>query len=103
MLKKLKKKNAKKGRLLYRIRSKSFLGDEMTREFLPRLISWNMTFRCNLHCPHCYIDARESPTRDELSTEEGKMLIDQIVEVSKPILILSGGERLLRDLSLIHI
>ncbi len=69
----------------------------MKREFVPRLISWNMTFRCNLHCPHCYIDARERATRDELSTEEGKKLIDQIVEVSKPILILSGGEPLLRD------
>ncbi len=28
--------------------------------FLPRLISWNLTFSCNLRCPHCYIDASES-------------------------------------------
>jgi radical SAM protein with 4Fe4S-binding SPASM domain len=61
-----------------------------------RLISWNMTFACNLRCPHCYIDAEERAGKGELSTEEGKMLIDQIVEVSKPILILSGGEPLLR-------
>ena len=67
------------------------------KRFIPRLISWNMTFRCNLRCPHCYIDASERAERDELSTEEGKMLIDQIAEVSKPILILSGGEPLLRD------
>ncbi len=66
------------------------------RVFLPRLISWNMTFRCNLHCPHCYIDARESAARDELSTEEGRKLIDQIAELSKPILIFSGGEPILR-------
>jgi len=69
---------------------------ETLKNFLPRLISWNMTFRCNLRCPHCYIDARESDGKGELSTGEGKMLIDQIVEVSKPILILSGGEPLLR-------
>ncbi len=67
------------------------------KRFIPRLISWNMTFRCNLRCPHCYIDASEGAARNELSTEEGKMLIDQIAEVSKPILILSGGEPLLRD------
>ena len=71
--------------------------EDTSRNFLPRLISWNMTFRCNLRCPHCYIDARESEGKSELSTEEGKALIDQIVEVSKPILILSGGEPLLRD------
>ncbi len=69
----------------------------MEHRFLPRLISWNMTFKCNLHCPHCYIDANDRASRDELSTEEGKMLIDQIAEVSKPILILSGGEPLMRE------
>ena len=64
--------------------------------FVPRLISWNMTFACNLRCPHCYMDAGERAGKRELSTEEGKTLIDQIAEVSKPILILSGGEPLLR-------
>lgn len=68
----------------------------MAQNYVPRLISWNMTFRCNLRCPHCYIDARESEGKGELNTNEGKMLIDQIAEVSKPILILSGGEPLLR-------
>jgi radical SAM protein with 4Fe4S-binding SPASM domain len=63
--------------------------------FLPRLISWNMTLRCNLRCPHCYIDAG-NPMTGELSTAEGKLLIDQIAEVSRPLLILSGGEPLLR-------
>lgn len=65
--------------------------------FVPRLISWNLTFRCNLRCAHCYIDAHEREGKGELNTEEGKMLIDQIAEVSKPILILSGGEPLLRN------
>jgi radical SAM protein with 4Fe4S-binding SPASM domain len=74
----------------------SLASEKETKSFLPRLISWNMTFRCNLQCPHCYIDARESEGKGELNTSEGKMLIDQIAEVSKPILILSGGEPLLR-------
>ena len=71
------------------------LHDEKAK--MPRLISWNTTARCNLRCPHCYIDAEERAVAGELNTEEGKQLIDQIAEVSKPILILSGGEPLLRD------
>jgi radical SAM protein with 4Fe4S-binding SPASM domain len=67
-----------------------------SERFVPRLISWNLTFKCNLRCAHCYIDAAEREGKEELSTEEGKCLIDQIAEVSKPILILSGGEPLLR-------
>ena len=64
---------------------------------VPRIISWNTTFKCNLRCAHYYMDAQERESQDELTTEEGKMLIDQIVEVSKPILVLSGGEPLLRE------
>jgi len=65
-------------------------------KYLPRIISWNTTFRCNLRCAHCYINASKKE-EGELSTDEGKKIMDQIVEVSKPILILSGGEPLLRQ------
>jgi radical SAM protein with 4Fe4S-binding SPASM domain len=64
--------------------------------FLPRVISWNMTLRCNLQCPHCYIDAGGNAGKKELTTAQGKLLIDQIAEVSRPLLIFSGGEPLLR-------
>ncbi len=64
--------------------------------FLPRVISWNLTLRCNLQCPHCYIDAGEHAGKEELTTVQGKLLIDQIAEVSRPLLILSGGEPMLR-------
>jgi radical SAM protein with 4Fe4S-binding SPASM domain len=64
---------------------------------VPRIISWNTTFKCNLRCAHCYMDAQERESRNELTTEEGKTLIDQIAEVSKPVLVLSGGEPLLRE------
>jgi radical SAM protein with 4Fe4S-binding SPASM domain len=66
------------------------------RKNIPRIISWNTTFKCDLRCAHCYMDAQERESRKELSTEEGMMLIDQIAEVSKPVLVLSGGEPLLR-------
>jgi radical SAM protein with 4Fe4S-binding SPASM domain len=66
-------------------------------KFVPLVVSWNVTRKCNLKCPHCYINATNEELNNELSTEEAKMLIDQISEVSRPLLILSGGEPLLRQ------
>ncbi len=63
----------------------------------PMLISWNVTFRCPLKCPHCYIDAGAEDTRAELGTDEAKRVIDQIAGIGTPVLILSGGEPLLRE------
>jgi len=65
-------------------------------KFVPLVVSWNLTRECNLKCPHCYINATTQPLINELTTEESKNLIDQICEVSRPLLILSGGEPLLR-------
>jgi radical SAM protein with 4Fe4S-binding SPASM domain len=65
-------------------------------EFVPLVISWNITRKCNLKCPHCYINATTQQLKNELTTEEAKALMDQICEVSRPLLILSGGEPLLR-------
>ncbi len=80
------------------IRSSSEYGerDKDVGEFVPRIVSWNTTFRCNLRCPHCYLNAGEREERGELTTTEGINLIDRIAQVSAPLLILSGGEPLLR-------
>lgn len=59
------------------------------------LISWNTTRQCHLKCPHCYRDAGETDPH-ELTTSEGKELIDQIARAGFKILILSGGEPLHR-------
>jgi radical SAM protein with 4Fe4S-binding SPASM domain len=65
-------------------------------EFVPYVISWNLTQRCNLRCQHCYIDASTAMS-GELSTEEALRVIDEIAEVNRElILILTGGEPLLR-------
>jgi radical SAM protein with 4Fe4S-binding SPASM domain len=64
--------------------------------FVPLVMSWNVTRKCNLKCSHCYINAAKEELRDELTTAEGKRLMDQISDVSRPLLILSGGEPLLR-------
>lgn len=63
----------------------------------PRLISWNITLRCPLKCAHCYVDARESEPEGVLSTAGAKEVIDQIADIGSPILVLSGGEPLLRE------
>jgi len=64
--------------------------------FVPLVVSWNVTRKCNLKCDHCYINATKDEYRGELTTDEAKRLMDQIAEVSRPLLILSGGEPLLR-------
>lgn len=61
-----------------------------------QLVAWEITKSCNLLCAHCRASALHGPYPDELSTGECFHLIDQILEVGKPILILSGGEPLLR-------
>lgn len=66
-------------------------------EFIPLVVSWNVTRKCNLKCSHCYINATKEELRGELTTGEAKRLMDQLSEVSRPLLILSGGEPLLRD------
>jgi radical SAM protein with 4Fe4S-binding SPASM domain len=66
-------------------------------EFIPLVVSWNVTRKCNLKCSHCYINAAKDELQGELNTEEAKRLIDQITDVSRPLLILSGGEPLLRS------
>lgn len=61
------------------------------------LVVWNTTNRCNLTCSHCYIDAEDRDYANELSYEEAQAFIDDIAEMKCPVLLLSGGEPLLRD------
>ena len=60
------------------------------------VVVWNVTRRCNLRCVHCYAHATESSTEDELSTEEGRTLIDDLSAFGVPVLLFSGGEPLVR-------
>jgi radical SAM protein with 4Fe4S-binding SPASM domain len=67
-----------------------------SEKFVPLILSWNVTRECNMKCSHCYINATDEKLANELNTVESKQLIDQICEVSRPLLVLSGGEPLLR-------
>jgi len=63
----------------------------------PFLVSYSITTKCNLKCKHCYSESVEEPSPDELSTEEGLSVIDQLADLGPFLLILDGGEPLLRE------
>jgi len=64
--------------------------------FIPRLIAWEITRRCNLTCIHCRAAALSDSYADELSSQECFRLLDDVASFSSPIIILTGGDPLLR-------
>jgi heme b synthase len=62
-----------------------------------RLVAWELTRRCNLNCVHCRAGSERGPYPGELNTTQCLELLAQISEVGKPIVILTGGEPLLRE------
>ena len=71
----------------------------------PYVVSWNLTYRCNLACEHCYLDAGGSPQvgtesfadRSELDTEGCFKVIEDLAAFAPEcVTILTGGEPLLR-------
>jgi len=57
------------------------------------VVVWNVTRRCNLACRHCYsVSSMGVSCKDELSTTEGRALIDDLATFGAPVLLLSGGE-----------
>ena len=67
--------------------------------YVPHVVAWNLTQRCNLACAHCYISAGSwVAAAGELTTAECHRVVDEVLaESPAPMLILSGGEPLLRD------
>ena len=61
-----------------------------------RLIAWEVTRRCNLSCVHCRAAAENHVYKNELDTTACFSLLEQIKQVGEPIIILTGGEPLLR-------
>ncbi|MBN2736631.1 MAG: 12,18-didecarboxysiroheme deacetylase [Spirochaetales bacterium] len=60
------------------------------------VVVWNVGRRCNLKCIHCYSQSRNQEYSDELTTEEGFALIDDLARFGSPVLLFSGGEPLMR-------
>lgn len=69
----------------------------MTMSKFPlRLVFWEITARCNLHCQHCRAEASAEPEPGELNTDELVQTARQVRSVDDPIVILTGGEPLVR-------
>ena len=61
------------------------------------VVIWNLTNLCNLACPHCYAHATSKGMTNELSTRDAKKVIDDLSRQKVLVLILSGGEPILRQ------
>ena len=60
------------------------------------VVVWNVTRACNLKCIHCYAHAVEKSHERELTTEQGKALLDDLASFGVPVVLFSGGEPLVR-------
>ena len=62
---------------------------------IPFTVHWELTYHCNLQCPHCYVVPRNS--REELSLREIVAILDHLKERGTLHVIFSGGEILTRE------
>lgn len=60
------------------------------------VVVWNITRKCNLKCVHCYAHAVDEALETELTTDEGKALIDDLAAFGSPVILFSGGEPMVR-------
>jgi radical SAM protein with 4Fe4S-binding SPASM domain len=84
-----------------------FTNDDLMHEAEERVLSsykkkgissviWTVTYSCNLRCKHCYENAGE-PLNNELNTSEALKVIEELKNIGRPLLFISGGEPLLRS------
>ncbi len=62
----------------------------------PFLVIWELTQACDLVCRHCRASAMPERCPDELTTEEGRRLLQAIEAMGTPVVVLSGGDPLKR-------
>jgi radical SAM protein len=62
----------------------------------PYIVIWEVTQACDLSCVHCRASAQPKRSPFELSTEEGKRLIDEIAAMEVPVFVLTGGDPIKR-------
>ncbi len=66
-------------------------------KFELKWMAWEITRRCNLHCVHCRSSSElEVKDHPDFSLEEAYRILDDISSFAKPVVVLSGGEPLLR-------
>ncbi len=66
-------------------------------EFEPKWIAWEITRRCNLSCVHCRSSSDFNVDQHpDCSFEEAQKILDDVASYANPVMVLSGGEPLLR-------
>src|SRR3989442_14083134 len=71
-----------------------------SRAHIPLAVLFEVTHRCNLGCAHCYLTegpvGRPKPTREELTLDEIRPVLDQLAEAGTLFPTLTGGEGFMR-------
>jgi radical SAM protein len=62
----------------------------------PMLVIWEVTQACDLACVHCRASAQSERNPEELSTEQGYKLLDEIKSFGNPLMVFTGGDPLKR-------
>ena len=62
----------------------------------PLVVAWEVTRACGYRCRHCRADARPRPLPGQLDSQEGARLVDDLARFSGTILVLTGGDPMLR-------
>lgn len=62
----------------------------------PFTVIWETTRACDLRCVHCRADAQARRDPRELSTAEGKNLLEQVRQLGSPVFVMTGGDPLKR-------
>ncbi len=60
------------------------------------VVVWNVGQRCNLRCVHCYSHSQDREYSGELTTSEGRALLEDLANFGSPVILFSGGEPLMR-------
>ena len=62
----------------------------------PFTVAWELTRSCALACVHCRAEAQPKRHPDELTTDEGFRFIDELADLAPPVLVVTGGDPLMR-------
>ncbi|WP_022850172.1 radical SAM/SPASM domain-containing protein [Limisalsivibrio acetivorans] len=68
----------------------------MSNKWELKWMAWEITRKCNLNCVHCRSSSSIESAEGALTFDKCKSLMDEISEFAKPVIVLSGGEPLLR-------
>jgi len=61
-------------------------------KYFPAVVALEVTLRCNMKCIHCGSSANHNPRSNELTLDEWKKVVDDLVELGSEYITLSGGE-----------